>query len=445
MKSTFLCFLVLLSTTLAAQNDRLTPTNLWELDRVYGEQVSPDGKQVFYSQKDYDLSKNSGVAHLMMGTVKEGNFSRISDGETSVYDAQWRPDGKRIGFLSTKSGSMQLWEMNPDGSNVEQVSDFPFDISNWHYSPTMNHISFTYEVKIDESLADKYPDLPEASGRAYDDLMFRHWTQWHDYKYSHVAIASYNGGKVSKDFKDLMEGEANSCPLPPFGGGEQIAWHPDGAKLVYVCKKMTGKEFAKSTNSDLYLVDIASGQTMNITEGMMGYDNDPVFSADGMYLAWLSMARDGFESDKNVVKVREMKSGKVTAVTESVDQTFGHPVWDDDNGTIYTLSPVNATYQIYALSLNKDMSLKESKAITGGRHNINSIALAGKTLVGTMSSMDYPNEIFSWTTDDGDQKQLSQANSELLGQMSMGKVEQRMIPTTDGKEMLTWVIYPLRF
>ena len=242
--------LLAVSFTTYSQNN-LTPENLWKLNRIYGEQISPDGKTIIYAQKSYQLEEDKGTSHLMKMSADGSDTKMISDGKSSVYEAQWRPDGKKIGYLSTASGTTQLWEMNPDGSGATQVTDFNEGISNFKYAPDMKHISFTMDVKVEESLADKHADLPQATGKAYDNLMFRHWTQWHDYTYQHVFIATY-ANKIGDPITDIMQGEAFDSPMMPFGGSEQIVWAPDGQSLVYVCKKKTGKDYAVSTNSELW-------------------------------------------------------------------------------------------------------------------------------------------------------------------------------------------------
>lgn len=421
----------------------LTPENLWKLKRISGESISPDGSKLLYTVRAYQLEKDAGKTMLVVMNP-DGTGAKNIEVE-SIFDVQWRPDGKKIGYLSAKSGSVQLWEMNPDGTGDVQVTDFDFDIANWHYSPDMLNISFTRQVKMDESLSDKYKDLPYASGKAYDKLMFRHWTEWHDYTYSHVCIAEYDNGTVGKNYTDIMKGEAYDAPLPPFGGGEQIAWAPDGQTLVYVCKKKEGKDWAVSTNSNIYEYTLSTRETKNLSASNEGYDNEPVFSPDGSKLAWLSMKRDGFEADKNMIHIRDMQTGKDVYVTESVDQTFGHVVWDPSGTKLYSLSPVNATYQVYEVIFNKDNSMKSIRAVTEGIHNINSISLAGKKLIGSKNTMSMPAELFSWDIKTGKEVQLTNANTEMLKAMKMGKVEKRMIKTTDGKDMLTWVIYPPDF
>ena len=439
--------LLAVSFTTYSQNN-LTPENLWKLNRIYGEQISPDGKTIIYAQKSCQLEEDKGTSHLMKMSADGSDTKMISDGKSSVYEAQWRPDGKKIGYLSTASGTTQLWEMNPDGSGATQVTDFNEGISNFKYAPDMKHISFTMDVKVEESLADKHADLPQATGKAYDNLMFRHWTQWHDYTYQHVFIATY-ANKIGDPITDIMQGEAFDSPMMPFGGSEQIVWSPDGQSLVYVCKKKTGKDYAVSTNSELWHYDLSTKETKNLTEGHVGYDNEPVFSPDGKWLAWLSMARDGFESDKNMMWIRNMETGTQFPLAASLDQSFGSIVWSADAKTIYAISGVSATFQIFKLDLKKDgadkLKIGAFSALTDGDHNINSISLAGGKIIGSMNTMSKPAELYAWDIKTRAQTQLTHANDEMLAKMKMGKVEKRMIKTTDGKDMLTWVIYPPDF
>jgi dipeptidyl aminopeptidase/acylaminoacyl peptidase len=449
MKQIAFFFGLILSLTSFAQNDVLTPENLWKLQRVYGEHVSPDGKTIIYTQKTYELEKNSGMSFLYSVPVAGGKPAMVSDITTSVYDAQWRPDGNKIGYLSAQSGSMQLWEMNPDGTGASQISDFDFDLTNWHYAPDMKHISFTIDVEMEESLAKKHEDLPMASGKAYDNLMFRHWTQWHDYKYSHVAYASIENGKVSKTVTDIMPNDRADSPLAPSGGGEQITWTKDGKSIIYVSKKLVGKDYAVSTNSELYQYNLESKNTINLTQGNMGYDNEPVVSPNGDYLAWIAMERDGFESDKNVVWILDLKNRKKQALTKEIDQSFGALSWSADQKKIYATSGVDATFQLFELNLEGKevgaMKVSSMRAVTSGLHNINGCQVAGNAIVGTKNSISAPAELFAWDIKTGKETQLSHANDAMMGDIKMGKVEKRMIKTTDGKDMLTWVIYPPDF
>lgn len=448
MKIFSLIFSLTLAFSAFAQEDHLTPENLWKLERVYGEEVSPDGKTVMYLQKKYDLTANKGYAEIYTVSINGGEAKMISETNTPIFEAHWRPDGKKIGFTSSKSGSVQLWEMNPDGTDAEQVSNFDFDLENWKYAPDMKHLSFSIEVEMEESLTKKYSDLDKASGRAYDNLMFRHWTQWHDYKYSHVAYAKIENGKVSKEYVDIMPEDRADSPMKPFGGSEQIVWTKDGNSIIYVSKKLVGKDYAVSTNSELYQYNLSTKVTLNITQGNMGYDNEPVVSPDGDMIAWVAMARDGFESDKNVVWLFDLKTRQKQALTANIDQSFGSLNWSADQKKIYAVSGVNATFQIFELTLaGKEVGSKTCtlRQVTEGIHDIHGCQVAGSKLIGSKNSMSAPAEIFAFDGKSGKATQLSHANDAMMANMKMGKVEKRMVKTSDGKEMLTWVILPPDF
>jgi dipeptidyl aminopeptidase/acylaminoacyl peptidase len=433
-----------------AQN-KMTPEKLWQLNRISDQQVSPDGKMVLYGVTSYELSTNQSKRTLFIVPVQGGEARALSNIEGSAFNARWRPDGKKIGFLSAKSGSVQLWEINPDGTGLAQVSHYDFGISNFAYSPTMGHISFTSKVKLDQTVNELYPDLPLAEARIIDDLMYRHWDEWHDYHYSHVFIDGYQNGKSVGKPIDLMPGERHDTPLQPFGGTEDIAWSPDGKKLVYVSKKLTGKEFTLSTNSDLYLYDLEKRTTTNITEEFKGYDTHPVFSGDGTKIAWLSMERAGFEADQNVIFIYDIASGKKMPVTQEFDISVRDFIWGRQDRMVYFIAGTQATYQIYGLDLKTNrfdrirIQPTDLAQVTQGTHDYNALALAGDVLVGSKTSMSMPQTIFRIDLRNGRETQLTFANKELLDNITPGKVEERMVKTTDNKDMLVWVIYPPDF
>lgn len=439
----------LISFGLFAQQN-MTPEILWQFKRVSDIQVSPDGKTALYGVTAYDLSANRGGRVLYLVPVQGGEPRELKiDG--SAVNARWRPDGKKIGFLSSKSGSMQLWEINPDGSGLEQVSNYESGISNFAYSPSLNHISFSMQVKLDQTVNEIYPDLPKAEARIFDDLMYRHWDTWHDFTYSHVFIDGYENGKVSGSPVDLMEGERFDSPQKPFGGSEDITWSPDGKKIVYVSKKYQGKDYALGTNSDLYLYNLENKTTLNVTEGLEGYDTHPVFSNDGSKLAWLNMERGGFESDKNAIFFYDLASKNRLPITKDFDISVREFIWGKQDKMIYLISGTQATYQIYQLNLKttrfdriKILS-SDLTQITTDTHDYNSLHLAGDLLIGSKTSMSSPNTIYTINPKDKKENQLTFENRDLIKNIKLGKVEKRMVKTTDNKDMLVWVIYPPDF
>ena len=444
--------LLLLGTPVLAQSSQggLTPMALWEMGRLGDEQVSPDGKTILYGVTHYDIKENKGNRDLYLLPVGGGEPVQITETPGGEYNARWRPDGQKIGYLSATSGSMQLWEMNTDGTGAVQVTNIEGGIDNFAYSPKGNYISFTRQIEMPAGPEAEYADLDKAEFRIMDDLMYRHWDGWEDNARTHPHYMAYENGAVKGDPVDIMKGEPFDAPLKPFGGLEEITWSNDETAIIYVCKKKQGKEWAVSTNSDLYQYELGSGVTTNLTEGMMGYDNQPAFSPDGRTLAWLSMARDGYESDRNVLYMMDMVTREKTAVTDFLDESVTGFIWGEQSKKVYLISGKQATYQYFELSLPKSLGKSEIKSnslrqITSGMHDYLSMTQVGKQLIGAKRSMSMANELFAVDIATGKETQLTFENRETYEKHAMGKVEKRMVTTSDNKEMLVWVIYPPDF
>ncbi len=421
-------------------SDVMTPEVLWSFGRLGGTQVSPDGTQVLYTVTYYNIEENKSYRDIYTIPIAGGEAKNLTNTAQNEYNAVWRPDGKKIGYLSSASGSVQLWEMNPDGSDMRQVSEIEGGIFGFQYAPDMSKIYYLQTVKLDNDIHDLFPDLPKANARLETDIMYRHWDTWHDYTYNHIFIADYADGKVG-DGKDIMSGERFDSPMKPFGGTEQIVWSPDSKTLAYVCKKKVGREYAVSTNSDIYMYDVASGKTSNFTEGMMGYDQNPVYSPDGKYLAWESMERDGYESDKNRLFVADLETGEKKDYSADFDQNAGALSWSADSKSIYFISDIHATDEIYQLVLAGNSITR----LTDGVHNYQSAVQVGAQLLAQKVSMSQPAELYLVDPATGKDKALTTVNKGILDQLTMGKVEKRWMETTDGKQMAVWVIYPPHF
>jgi len=421
-------------------SDIMTPEVLWSFGRVGGAQVSPDGKSVIYGVTYFNIAENKSYRDIYVVPVAGGEAKKLTDTREKEAEEQWRPDGKKIGYISSKSDGAQLWEMNPDGTGNVQVSKVADGISGFKYSPDLKSIAYIKSVKLDKDIHDLYPDLPLANARLETDLMYRHWDSWHDYTYQHVVIAKYNESGLSGD-KDIMEGERFDSPMKPWGGTEQINWSPDGKTIAYTCKKKVGKEYATSTNSDIYLYNLETGATTNFTEGMMGYDINPVFSPDGQKIAWESMARDGYEADKNRLFVADLKTGEKKDYSVSFDQNVQGLTWTADSKSIYFISDIHATDEIFRL----DLSDGKLSRITDGVHNYQNVLIAGNQLVATKVSMSQPAEIYRVDPVTGKDEPITTATKGIMDQLTFGKVESRWITTTDKKKMQVWVIYPPHF
>ncbi|WP_372947366.1 S9 family peptidase [Mariniphaga sp.] len=421
-------------------SDLMTPEVLWSFGRLGSPQVSPDGESVLYTVTYYNIEENKPYRDIYSAQVSGGESKNLTNSPTNEFNTIWRPDGQKVGYISTASGSAQVWEMNPDGSGAKQISEIEGGISGFNYSPDGSKIFYIKSVKLDYNIHDLFPDLPKANARLENDLMYRHWDQWHDYTYQHIFIADYSDGKWGEG-KDIMEGERFDSPMKPFGGIEQIAWSADGKILAYTCKKKTGKEYSISTNSDIYFYDVETGQTTNFTEGMMGYDKNPVFSADGKYLAWESMERDGYESDKNRLFVANLETGEKTDFTAEFDQNVHNLSWNEESNAIFFTSNIHGTDEIYHVKLSDGVISR----LTDGIHDYQTVEPAGSKLVAQKVSMSQPAELYLVDPETGTDQPLTAVNKGILDQLTMGKVEERWLETTDGKKMHTWVIYPPNF
>lgn len=422
-------------------SDVMTPEVLWSLGRIGNIELSPDGKTVLFAVTYYHLEENRPYRELYVVPATGGKVRQLTNSAVNESEAHWRPDGKKIGYLSSESGVSQLWEMNPDGSEPQRVTNIGGGINGFKYSPGQKHLLYLKAVKLDPDIHDLFPDLPKANARLENDLMYRHWDTWHDYTYNHLFIAEYGSEEITSGI-DILEGEKFDSPDKPYDGAEQIAWSPDGEAVVYSCKKLKGKAYAFSTNTDLYWYDLATGKTRNLTEQHKGYDKNPVFSPDGKMLAWTSMARDGYESDKTRLFVMDLESGKQTDYTEVWDQLAAGLSWSRDGKYIFFISDIHATEEIYRLDLDNGKITR----LTDGIHDYLTVAQAADgRLVAGKTSMSQPEEIYLVDPETGKDQPLTAVTRGIMDQLEMGNVEKRWIKTVDGKDMLVWVIYPPHF
>ena len=421
------------------EDGMLTPEVLWSFGRLGEVAVSPSGEKIAYSVSFYSVELNRSNSEIFVMNADGSNCKQVTKTPSHEFNIAWVGD-KTLAYVSTEGETAQIWTMDINGKNRRKVSNFEGDINGFTISPKSDKILFISDVKVDKSTADIYPDLPKASGMIIEDLMYRHWDTWEDGYYSHIFVADFTNGKVL-NAKDIMHNEPYDTPLKPFGGMEEIAWTPCGKAIAYTCKKLTGKEFSFSTNSDIYLYSIESGETKNLTEGMMGYDKQPVFSPEGDRMAWLSMERAGFEADKDRLFVMDMKTGEKTYMNPEFDYSASNVQWTPDGKAMYFIAGVEATFQVYKMELET----KEIKPVTEGLHDYHSLAIASESLIGNKVSITSPAEIFSFDPTTGTEVQVSFINKEILDQLIMPTVERRWIKSTDGKMVHTWVILPPNF
>lgn len=419
------------------ENGLMTPEVLWAFGRINGMQVSPDGEYVLFGVTYYNVAQNKGNTELFVVNTDGSDKRQITKTTTSEFAAKWL-DSEHIAFISTESGEPQLWVMDSKGGNRKQISEVKDGISDFMFSPDKKMLLYIKNVPYTQTTAEKYSDLPLATGKIVTDLMYKHWDEWVE-AVPHPFLSELYEGKLRNDI-DLLAGEPYESPMKPWGGIEQLAWSPDGKTIAYTCRKKTGKNYAISTNSDIYFYNIKEKKTENKTEGMMGYDQNPVFSPDGKYLAWESMERDGYEADKNRLFLMNIETGEKRDLTAKIDRDAAALTWVDSEN-IHFISSWHGTTQVYSVNIKTD-SINQ---ITNGQHDYLSILPAANCLIGVKHSISKPDEIYKINTQTGAETEISFENTELLKKLKMGEVKEHWCKTVDGKDLLSWVIYPPDF
>ncbi|MDP4277177.1 MAG: alpha/beta fold hydrolase, partial [Bacteroidota bacterium] len=424
---------------ITVKNGIMTPEVMWGMGRVSGLKVSPDGKRVLYGVQYYSIPLNKGNRDLYVVPVEGGAAKRLTRTPSSETEESWSADGSTIYFLSSESGSSQLWKMDKNGKKRCRLTNYEGGIDTYAFSPDGTKLLFVSQVQYGKRVKDIYPDLPLSTGKVIDDLMYKHWDEWVE-TIPHPFVADLTK-KGLTNVKDLLEGQPYESPMKPWGGIEQLAWSPDSKSIAYTCRKKKGIDYALSTNSDIYLYIVSTGETKNLTEGMMGYDQNPVFSPDGKYIAFESMARDGYEADLNRLFIHDLAKGTNRFLSQSLDGDVSNIRWTPDSRSLFFLSSQEAVIQVY----RTDLATGSVKQVTNGQFDIEQIALAGNALVALKQSMEHPDDIYRINPADGSMLALTDENKAIFDQLKPINVEKRMIPTTDNKQMLTWVVYPPDF
>ncbi|WP_373728458.1 S9 family peptidase [Bacteroides heparinolyticus] len=425
---------------------RMTPEALWAMGRIGSVAVSPDEKQIAYTVSYYSVPQNKSNSEVFVMDADGSANTQITQSTWKEAQPVWFKDGKKLAFLSSESGSNQVWEMNPNGTERKQLTQYDGDIEGFSFSPDGKKLLFIAQVKTVKSTADKHPDLPKATGIIVNDLMYKHWDEWVTTA-PHPFVADFDGNGIS-NVTDILEGEPYESPMKPWGGIEQLAWSPASDKVAYTCRKKTGLAYAISTNSDIYIYDLATKKTINITEENKGYDTNPQYSPDGKYIAWQSMERDGYEADLNRLFIMNLETGEKRFVSKAFESNVDAFLWNKDSQSIFFIGVWHGETHIYRLSLTDGDKLTR---LTDGVYDYASLALCGDKLIAKRHSMSMADEIYAVNTtsrngaDFSDVRQLTFENKHIYDQLDMGKVESRWMTTTDGKQMLTWVIYPPRF
>lgn len=417
------------------ENGIFTPEVLWQFGQLSDPQVSPDGTKILYGVSYTDWTQNRNNRELFVIHVDGTDNKQITKTSGSESNARWYRDGSQIAYLS----GGQLWIMDADGSNPKKISDVPAGISAFAFSPDQTKLLYISTVPSIKKPVDVYPDLPKASGRMIDDLMYRHWDQWTE-RIPHPFVADFDGKQLTNAV-DILEGEPYECPALPSSGIEQLSWSPDGTQIAYACRKLTGVAYTRSTNTDIYLYTLATRESKNLTQGMMGYDTAPVFSPDGRYIAWSSMERDGYESDKNRLFVIDLSTGEKTELSKNFAYNIGNVSWHRDGQSLFFTSCVNALTHVYTMAFPGGAI----RQLTIGQTDFGGVQQAGDLLIGAYRSMLFPNELVAINPQSGLIQQLTFENKHILDQLAESRCEERWITTSDNKRMHTWIVYPPNF
>ena len=447
-------------------NDRMTPETLWAMGRIGGAAASPDGKTVVYQVAYYSVKENKSHQVLYTQTTDGKRQTKLTTTAKSEYEPAWIESGKRIAFLTEG----QLWSMAADGSDRRQLTHSASDIEGFKFSPDGKQVILIKSLPYHESIKKNPDDLPLASGRLVTDLNYRHWDHYVE-SIPHPFVANVSAEGIDEGV-DILKGEPFECPMAPFGGVEQLNWSPDSKSIAYTCRKKTGVNYAVSTDSDIFLYDVATGETRNLckpanykpvdfdpTKTMktqainhqkedlnMGYDVNPKFSPDGRYIAWQSMARDGYESDRNRLCVYTIADGTKSYVAEAFDSNVDDFCWANDSRTLYFIGVWHACENLYQTNLRGEV-----KQLTDDWADFGSVQLLnnGNKLLASRHSFQQGDELYVVTPGKDVKKtkvkQLTFENKLFYDKLAFGKVQERWVKTTDGKQMQYWVILPPHF
>ena len=417
---------------------RFTPEVMWSLGQIGEYAVNPDGKRVVYGVKNVSMEQNKGNVefYLLSNEGAEPAEERLTTTAASEFSPVWLDDNT----LMFCRGN-EILSMDVKTQKESKVAECERGFEGFKVAPDGKSIVYisTIPVTRPDHLNKLYAGLDKTTGRINEDLMYRHWDNWVD-EIPHIYYVTLTNGKADMDKAvDILGGDPYECPMRPWGGTEQYNYSPDSKLIAYTCRKKTGYDYAHSTNSDIFIYNIETGETTNISEGIMGYDQNPVFSHDGKMIAWESMERDGYESDKLRLMVMDLASGTKRDLTENFDYGVSGISWSKDDKELVAVVMYRGTLELFAFG--QDGSIRQ---LSQGIHDVNSFQMVDDNIYASQVSIQYPATIYAYNLADekAEGRKLSTYNDAILSQVRMGRTEPYWIKTVDGKEMLTWLIYP---
>lgn len=418
-----------------------TPEIMLKMGRLGSSTLSPDGQSIAYTLTYYNVAENSSTTALWIMPAGGGTPRQITDHAGKESSPAWSSDSRTIYFLSNRSGSNQLWSIAPDGSEMKQLSLLDQDINGFGISPDGQQAWIVMDIKVEKvSSSERFSNLGKSKALIYDELMTRHWDTWEDGTYSHLFLASLSSSGLGEP-RDITPDEPWDIPTAPYFDNSEITWNNSSTAVAYTAKKLQGYQYATSTNTDIYEYTLADSQTRNLTEGMMGYDKYPVYSPDDRMLAWQSMERPGNESDKDRLFVLNLETHEKSYLTYDFDYNAANIRWSENSEAVFFIAPIEATHQI----CRADVAKREIAVLTSGLHDYTSFSKVGPSVVAEKTTLSMATELFAVDLSNGTDSQLSFINDHIYRNVDMGRVEKRWVKTTDGKQMLTWVILPAKF
>lgn len=468
----FMCSFTIATKAYANNNnlptDRLTPELLWSMERIGSTVLSPDKTKILYTVTTYNISENRGYSaiYILNSETKETKKLTVNTSK-SESDANFIENGRKIVFLcADDNGTSQLWMMNTDGSNRKCISSEKTDVNGYLFSPDEKHVVLIHDVPTETSIIKNDDDLPKATGMVINELMYKHWDRYVR-SVPHPFIANFDGSQVT-NARDILDGQPYESPMCPFGGIEEFAWSPDSKSLAYVMRKKTGRDYAISTDSDIFLYNLETGKTKNLckpenykapvvnaTSSLkhqiqynenedynLGYDDKPKFSPNGKYIAWTSMKHDGYESDRTRLCVYEFSTGSKTYVTETFDSGVNDFVWDDNSKELYFSGVWHGKTNLYKTNLKGEVSKITDEVCD---YTLVDVDSRQNKLLTKKQSMSVADDIFFVDIKKGTSYQLTNINESIYNKLTFGEVKERWVKTVDGKQELCWVIYPPHF
>ena len=427
--------------TAQQHTQQMTPELLLTLPRVGSYALAPSGKQVVYNVSQPSIQdNNSRTSIYLINSDGTGRTELTAPSSSSEYTPRWSRDGKQIYFMRGTDQGMQLFARTLSDGAERQLTAIDGGIVDYLFSPDETTLLYVQDIKARPVVTDVYPDLDKADARIIEDLMYKHWDEWVS-TMPHPFIAKVTAQPITKGL-DLLEGEPYEAPMRPFNGIEDIAFSPDGNLIAYACRKKTGLEYSLSTNSDIYLYNVSTGETSNVSEGLMGYDTNPVFSPDGRSLIWIGMEHDGYESDLQVMYLYDLAKKQYHPLTADFEYNIANPTWSADSKTIYFITCREALTHLYSYQLSNG----KIKQITDGQYDYTGFDMNDKGVcVASRQSMTYPTELYMVNLKNGKTTVLTEEDKPMMSQLGDLTCEKRWMTTTDGGKMLTWVLYPPHF